>query len=54
MFEQAKNMMDNAMSHNDALSQIENQRSGRQTHTTRNIVIGVAVLAVIVLAIILF
>jgi hypothetical protein len=52
MFEQAKNMMDNAMSHNDALSQIENQRSGRQTHTTRNVLIGVAVLAVIILAIV--
>lgn len=53
MFEQAKNMMDNAMSHNDALSQIENQRSDRQTHTTRNVLIGVAVLAVIIVAIVL-
>lgn len=49
MFEQAKDMMDNAISHNDQLSQIESQRAPDQpSHRWRNIVIGLAIAAVFV------
>lgn len=54
MFEESKKLYDRAVAHDAALSQIENQRSGnRKTHTTRNVLIGVAVLAVIIVAIVL-
>jgi len=49
MFEQAKDMMDNAISHNDQLSQIESQRAPDQpSHRWRNIVIGLAIAAVFI------
>ncbi len=49
MFEQAKNMMDNAISHNDALSQIESQRAPQPPwRRVANIVILVAVIGVFV------
>jgi hypothetical protein len=45
MFEQAKNMMDNAISHNDALSQIEGQRAP-QRPWRRALNIGLLVAAI--------
>jgi hypothetical protein len=55
MFDDAKNMMDNAISHNDALSHIENQKSGdSQPHLLRNWLVGVAVVAIGIALLIIF
>ncbi len=55
MFDDAKNMMDNAISHNEALPQIENQKAGdSRPHTLRNWLVGVAVVAIGVALLIIF
>ena len=49
MFEQAKNMMDNAISHNNALSHIEGQRTPqRRWRRLGNIALLVAAIAIFV------
>ena len=55
MFDNAKNMMDNAMSHNDALSQIENQRSGNsKSHALRNWIVGLVIVAIGIALLVIF
>lgn len=55
MFDDAKNMMDNAISHNDALSHIENQKAGQsQPHMLRNWLVGLAVVVIGIALLIIF
>ncbi|GEM_PF-804905 len=55
MFDDAKNMMDNAISHNDALSHIENQKAGEsQPHMLRNWLVGLAVVVIGIALLIIF
>lgn len=50
MFEESKKLYDNAVSRDEALSLIENQRSGDESsHTWRNVLIGLSAVAVFVI-----